>query len=450
MMGSFFSFVDRTLERRLGMSESGRQWAILTGSSLFSYAVAFLLSPLWSRVYPVEYFAVAALVQTTAGLFTGWATLAYHNAVHTPGEEREAFALVLLALLALATISVVLGGVCFFAAPWVAGQLGGSEELEALVWVAPVIMLSGGTSMTLDQWLVRNRRFIDMAKINCVQVVLAAGIPACGLLQPGFTNFILFGSVGSGVLGVGLRLHYSGFFAAQRRLRCSLADIRQAAVRRANFPRDILPGNLLSEFSAQLPQIVIARHFAVETVGHYARAGSLLLLPITTLGTSLGAIFVQQAGAAYRETGDCRGIFRRKFGWLLLAMTPVYLTLALSAPWLYPWFYGPSWKDTGLLAQPLCLHFFAASIGSILSGVLKFGYNTKWDLAWQVTRVLAVAGGLWVGSRSGDIIHLLWWYAGASACMYALYLALCYWRARQPRPVAAALVPEVPAACSDV
>lgn len=399
---------------------------MLSVASLVSFVVPVLFAPVWSRVYPVEYFAIAALVQVMPGILTGWSTLAYHTAIHTPREEAEAFNLVCLSLgLMLASVGV-LTGVCLVAGDWLAVHLLGHPEIGPLMPLAPFLMLCVTVSMVMDYWMARRKCFDGLARAMVSQSLLAVLVPAIGWSRPEAANFILIGVVTGALIGCLLRLHCAGFWEHVQRGVPSFGVLRATARSHWNFPRDVLPSHVLTSFSTQAPQVAIARYFDTLTVGNFARVGTLLLVPLAVFSKPFMAVFAQEAGRAYREQGDCRPVFRRTLLKLVIVMTPLYAAIGLTGPWLYPWFYGPSWREAGLLAQPMAVFYWAAAVCSPLADVMNFGRNTKWDVAWQAVRLPVVVGALYAGARWGGVLGALWALAIANVMLYGLYLLMAY------------------------
>lgn len=391
------------------------------------------LSPIWSRAYPVDYFTVSAIAQILPGLLFGWSTFAFHQAVHTPQESRSSLAIVVVAHAFCCATSLALAVACALGSEWLAARVLKHPELEGFLWVAPLILFSTMSSAVLDAWMARNRRFREMANAQFIQTTVTPVLPAIGLIAPERTNFILASVVVGALSGMAARVALSGVIGDLRSARLSIEGIGLVVRRHWNFPRDVLPSNVLTSLAIQLPQIAVAKFFSMESVGQYARVGTLLTIPYSVAIKPLSAFFAQAGGKAYREQGDCRREFLTCLKRALLWMTPFYIFVGFAAPWLYPWFYGPAWADAGRLAQPMALFFWAGAVASPVAEVMNFGRNTKWDVLWQAIRLPAIAGALVAGALSENLLYTLWCLALANASVYALYVCMAYSLSRRPR-----------------
>lgn len=416
----------RLKHRWSGADEATRDRLWLTGAAVTSVVVPFAVSPIWSRVYPVEDFAVSALVQLFPGLITTWATLAYHAAIHSPREDEEAFHLVALSIVvAGVTVLLTLGGT-LIAGDWIANRLLRQPATAPWLWAAPLLLLGNVVTVTLDQWMIRRRLFRPLGLAMAGTSVCTAIVPAFGLLAPDKTNFLLLGTLTGTLLGCSFRIVASDCVGEWLRRRPRRPDLMAAARQYANFPRDAVPSSILTNLATQLPQLMMGRSFDSFTAGQYARATTMVGLPVTLLGQPISAIFAQEGAKAYRERGDCRPEIRATLKKLLWTYVPVYTVLIATAPWLFPWFYGGDWVQTGRLAQPMMTIMVAAAIGTPTALVLNLGRLTKYNLMWQVGRIILVAASLAWGVTTGDPVLTLWILAGTSIVTYVAYVWLSW------------------------
>lgn len=398
----------------------------LSAVSIFSFVVPFVLSAVWSRAFPVEYFALSMVLQTLPGAISGWATLGYDTAMHTPRDDADAFEVVRLSMCLVAISTGVLALLCALCGDWVARELFKHPEVAGWLWTAPTVLFATATTMVMDNWLARQRMLRQMSWAILVQTLFGPVIPTFGLLAPERTNYIVLAGTFSSLLGAVVRLVQGDFFGRWRRYGFQLRQMAETARRFSNFPREVLPSQVLTSFSSQIATLMIVPNFGKETVAHYSRAPTLLKFPLTVLAKPNMAVFTQEAGRAYREEGDCRKVIWTTLRRLTLQMTPVYLVLGGLAPYVYPLYYGPAWQETGRMAQPLAMYYWALTVLAPIGDVMAFGRNTRWDLAWQAMRLPALVGALWVGTRLGGILATLWILSATHVALYLVYVAMAF------------------------
>ncbi len=403
---------------------------LMTIGTAASVAIPLLLAPVWGRKYPVSDFSVAALVQVVPGLLTSWAAFGYQSAIQTPAQERDALDLTVLAL----SVTLVIGALAALGVFAFGGDLASwlrSPSVRGWLWAVPVLVIANSTRLVVDQWMIRRGLLGELGIAMLVSTVATACFTATGLWFPDATNFVLVGLVGGTVVGAIWRLARSQVWIAIRDYRPTASRLRSAAAVYGNFPRDVVPGSVLTNFGLQLPQVFLSRYFDAEITGQYARASVLVGVPASVLGQPIAATLATEAGRAFRERGDCRREVLRALGRLTWTLLPAYVLLAATAPVLFPLFLGPAWVPAGQLAQPMVASMVGAAVGGPLGIVLLIANRTGVNFLWQAGWLASVYAALSIGVRLGDPRAALWTLAAGNVLAYALYalLAIRYSRA---------------------
>jgi O-antigen/teichoic acid export membrane protein len=380
-------------------------------------------------MFPVGDFAIAALVQVVPGIVTTWAAVSYHAAIQTPESEVDALSLVLLSILLTAIVVFVVALGIYGAGPLVVRALR-NPGLSAWLWAIPILILGNSVRLVIDQWMMRRGMLGELGIAMVVTTVATASFTATGLLAAAPTNFVIVGLVGGTVFGAVWRVGRSRLGHALREHRPSLASVQIVAKRFINFPRDVVPGSLLTNIGLQLPQIFLSRYFGAEITGQYSRASVLVGVPASVLGQPVAAMLAGEAGAAYRSSGDCRAEVVSALQRLAWTLIPAYFVLGVAAPVLLPAFLGPAWVPAGLLAQPMIASMLGVSIGGPLGIVLLIANRTGTNLLWQAGWLLVSVCALGAGVRLGGATTALWIFAIGNLLAYAVYALLAYRFAR--------------------
>jgi len=404
-----------------GRHEDGRHW--LKVSSAASLAIPFALSPIWTRLFTVEDFAIASLALVVPGLVSTWSTLAFHSAIQTPNEDRAAFALVeLSSVITLAVCAILLVTVMLFGDA-ISSALLGATVPSWLLWLAAPSIIATMVGVTLDEWMIRKGDFRGVANAQLLQAFSAPVMLTIFAGARDRINVVLLAAISSAILGLIARVWLSGAIAAATSYRISFFELKACAKEYRRFPRDASFSNVLTSVAVQLPVVVLGRTFGVEAVGHYARARTLLSMPVSLLVRPATAVFAREGGMAFRTRGEFVPELLASAKTLLVALLPTYLVIGALSPWLYPWFYGPAWAETGRLAQPLAASLLIGTLVSPFAEAFNFARRTGTNVAWQVLRLILLAAALALGARSGSALGLLWWLVGANVVAYAV----CAW-----------------------
>lgn len=390
-----------------------------------SVAIPLALAPIWGRVFPVSDFATASLMQVVPGLVTSWAALTYHAAIQTPEADGDAVALAALSLwlvllvAAGAAVAVGVAGVAI-------ARLLRSPLLMEWLWAIPVLILANGARLVVDQWMIRKGMLADLGWSMVVSTLVGAAVTACGLFEWFSGNSVAAGVVAGVTAGALWRWARSGLLNEIHLRGPTRAEAVAMARRFRNFPRDGVLGSLVTNVGLQIPQVVLSRFFGPDVAGQYARANVLIGVPASVLGQPVAASFTGRAGDAFRGSGDCRPEIARALKRLVGLLAPAYIGLGLLSPVLLPFFLGPSWKQAGLLAQPMVLSMLATTVFGPLGVVLLLANRTGVNLLWQFGWLIAGLLGLFIGIRVGSPESALWVHAAANCVTYGLYAMLAY------------------------
>lgn len=404
--------------------DRGKGW--FTIGTWMSIALPLAVAPLWSRIYPLPYFAESALVQAVAGLFASWASGSFHLAIASPVDESEAAGLCLISLLLVTAVAV--GFAMMLMLMEAGGQQTGAVGIAQYSGYVPLLILGNGTRLVLDQFMIRLGLFRELGTSLTLTAVLTVFVPAVGLLDVDAGNFLLLGTVVGTLGGALLRLHLSAFARVALSSGHSLESIRNIARRYRNFPRDLVPGSFLTNVGLQLPQLMLAKLADSTVLAHYSRAMTLVALPVSVLGQPLSAMYQRDGALAYRVGGDCRAALSKVTVRLALLLVPVYSVFLVLADWLLPFAFGPAWEGAGTVARPMMVSMLVSTVAAPAGFTLLFGRHTLLNLRWQVAWVLSLVMGYFVGGLSGSAISALWGVAVANVAAYSLYWLLG-WRA---------------------
>jgi O-antigen/teichoic acid export membrane protein len=402
-----------------------RNW--LSATSLIGVTVPFVLNPVWSRLYPVEAFALSSLINVIPALAATWSTLAYHTAIQAASNDKEALQLVVISLVSLMVIGVLSLGLAAVANEKLAVVLYGDNKLGWLVSLAPILLIANGFQLIIEQWMIRRGRFRAMALSLLAQPMVTPVFLLGGLAFSDRRSVHLAAMICTSITVLVVRMVLSDLGQDILRERPSWIELQETAKRYRHYPRDVTLSGVLANFASQLPTLVFSRYYGMEAAGHLARANILLSIPGAIATKPTLAMFAREGSNAYRTTGNCRNEFQGYTIKMTMLLGPAFLVLMASAPTLYPWFYGKLWRDAGLYAQPLAVAVLVATIASPASEVFIFSQHTKLDVLWQMMRLSLVAGALVIGASQTTPVNSLILYALALSVSYAINILLA-WR----------------------
>lgn len=380
----------------------------LAAGGAVAQALPLLLGPLLTRLFTPAEFGLYHLFAAVAANVAVVACGRYEFALPLAADEGEADALRRLALrlLAATTALSALGAVA-----WVAAGAG-----HWAAWL-PLAVASAGAASLATLWATRAQRFRALATARVLQYGGAAlAQAAAGWAGAGLTGLIVAPIAAAVVATALLRLPLGGAREASR-------PLREVARRHRAFPLLNTPHAFAGALQDTLSLALIAAALGPAAAGFWGLALRYLKAPATLVGSAVSqALYPKLAEAG--ATPEARRALRRVMGLLALLAAPLVLALWAGGPWAFAFFFGPDWREAGLLARALALyigvHFVASPLAVVTMAWQAQGWALGISLAGQVAFVLALATGL----HWGGLVGAGWLVSIAMAGYFGYY----FWR----------------------
>ncbi len=357
---------------------------LITGTAL-AQIIPIAISPLLTRLYSPEDFSVFAMYSAILSIFSVVACLRFEIAIPIPEDDKEAFELVLLALISTCCFTIITGLIITLFPERIIHIT--SNKLEGFLWMIPFgIFLSGGYA-AFQYWATRQRNFNQVARTRIGQSI------SCGCAQLGF-GFIgtsplglLLGSMlqaGAGVISLGNR-----FFKDAKYFHCQIKIINLKKTFKVydKFPKYSTWEALANAAGIQLPIILIATYTVGGEAGFLMLAMRLLSAPMSLIGGAIAQVFLSEAAVKY-HAGELRA-FTLKTAWTLfkIGFLPI-LAIAILAPFIIPLVFGDSWARAGDMISWMAPWFLLQFITSPISMSLHIANKQKVAFILQVFGVI--------------------------------------------------------------
>ncbi len=330
---------------------SGVRWvaAARVGGEVLAFAGAIALARL---VSPAEFgraaVALAFVPLAVILTFEGCASALVQRPKIEPAHVHGAMLLSLVAGAALSVVAFVFGGT-------LGDAVFGDRTGELIELVAPVFMLAsvGATSRAL-MW-----RRLDFRQVSVIEVL--------GLLIGTAT------AVGLALAGLDGKALIIGALANQAAASAMLFARRPVLPRFSGRPalRDITSFGMPAAFAGLVAvaftnanYVIVAMRFSATTAGLYWRGFQLGV----AYQEKISGIMMRVAFPVYSRTGDrdsLRDLHRRATRLHATALFPLLAIVAVTAPVLVPFLFGPAWEGAVLPAQLLA---FAGMMAAVLTG----------------------------------------------------------------------------------
>jgi lipopolysaccharide exporter len=342
-------------------------YIVLSGSVLSQVVVVFT-TPILSRIFSPEDFGAASVFFSLSGFFTILSTLQFEGAIMLPKRNVDAIALVVLS----SGLSVASAVLLFFGL-WVGHEtfLGWfhMESLNRFWALIPLSVLIYAHYAILTNWVTRlsqyktvaYRQFFQSVSQTTTKIILGK----LSYLTTGLILGTIMGVVSS--LFILMRGRYKDVIRIFKLVQWN--RIKRVAKQYEKFPKYTLFQGLLDTFQESILWLMISLLYGNQLLGIFSFTLSLLQKPLQVIGNSLGQVYYQDISKKFAHRQEIHTDTIRLVKLLALAAGLVYLPILWLGPWLFDFFFGDVWRESGELAQLMAIWLILKMISSPISSV---------------------------------------------------------------------------------
>ncbi len=408
------SVTPHNAEPRPGGERTIRSVSILLVASCVGPAIAFLATPILTRLYSPADFGLFALFASAVAVIGSVVTLRFDVAIALPKRDSAATRVVGLSLIATLAISVAAALLTLLVGPLLAGLL---QQNISWLWLGllPLAVLATGIQLTFRYWATRNGRFVTVA-IAGVSISIVAVLTQ--LLLAEFTSFgaggLMLGMT-AGLCCAALLLAFSARHIGGRLAQVSWRRLRATARQHADMPRYAVQTNMLNAASAALLPWSMALSFGPQYAGFVLLAERVIGRPMRMVSDSIWQV-------THSSLPKLEGNARRQrigqvhqFVALLLAFPTAFICFY---PQMIPIILGDGWSKTLPFVPWLAIAFFLNALSNSTSYFVVFGKNRE-QMIFNVLLIVLRFSTLTIGPFFLNEVRTIALYSIVSSLMYA-------------------------------
>jgi len=359
--------------------------AMIAGATLFAQTLSIIISPILTRLYTPEDYGVLALFNSFIIIFSVIGSLNYHKAIPIADNDCQASNILFLCLIILV---VLVFSVAVFLTLFdsVIFKLFNSSKLSEYKYLIPISILLVCAYSVFQHWAYRKRNYKLITKTSFQQSIIGSAAKLLlGFFNTGALGLIL-GTVASQSVGI---VSLITPYLRTNRLRYEKKEIISNIKRYSKFPIFTTPGELLYVLSSQLPIFFISALYDVQTVGCFGFANTILGLPLSLLGISIGQVFYAEAA----NIGKNNPIkLKKEINKLVIAssvagLVPLLVVIIFGED-LFALIFGEKWREAGVYARILSILAYVSFIVMPIGRVLEIIEKQKEALIMHVARLI--------------------------------------------------------------
>lgn len=342
-----------------------RNIVVVATGTAGAQAITMIASPIITRLYGPEIFGLVGSFLAVLAVLTPMVALTYPIAIILPGDDREARGLAKLSIIITITISTISALLILQFNDEIL-TLFRIEELKDFLPLVPLAMFFAGLHQIVEQWVIREKKFRLSAKIAILQsLIINSSKVGFGLIYPIAKPLIIISTLSSllyaALLGVGLQREN---YKSKPPIRNKNLNLFTLAKKFKDFPAFRAPEVTLNAASQSLPVLMLAAFFGPASAGFYTLGRTVLAMPSTLFGKSIGDVFYPRLAEAAHNNEDISSLVIKATKALAFAGIIPFGFLIVSGPWLFSLVFGSEWQTAGEYVRWLSVWLFFGFINT--------------------------------------------------------------------------------------
>lgn len=350
---------------------------LMTGTAV-AQGVTFLMMIVLARIYTPRDMGLLATYVSVASILVAVAALRYDMAIMLPKKEPEALSVARLGMVCLTVVSLLATAVSLPLSGLIERQWGH----EVALWM-PLVGLTTFLMSAVElfkYWFNRNSDYRAIAVNQAEQQIgLTSGQLVLGVAgMGGMAGLILGHTAGQVFAFANLGRQAKPLW---RRLPQDAPPLRWAARRYRRMPLLNGPNALADALRTNGIQLLIGG-YSVASLGQFQMAWRYLDAPLILINGAVARVFFQKLSTI--EPGQMRPLVRVTIKRaILIGLVPFALIYVLS-PWIFPFFLGSQWTESGSFARALTPWLFMMLITSPISNLFIVTEHQDWMLGFAL------------------------------------------------------------------
>lgn len=395
---------------------------LLTGN-VVAQGLAFLAYLLLLRLFTPDDFGLCNVFFSYTEVLIILSTCKYEMAIVVAPDDNEASLLARLAFRLNALLTLLLFAV---AAVMALTDVTLSNLPAILLLLLPLLVYFTGTYRIYVFLCNRHKEYRALALGEVVSV--SGGTVTrilFGLLAPVLNLFHTIGLPLGSVLGKMAGHAYLHHVVCRKNhyYHPTAAPLRPIARKYINFARYVMPRELVSSFSANLPLMWLSLYFDKPLLGLFSLALTFTQRPAGILANTFEKVLYQSSSVTVQQQLPLRRNILRFALLLGVGVAAVAAVVFLFAEPLFVLLFGGQWVGTGYYVRCLLPWMSILVISNSLSFVSSIFGTQRVDFILQVVQLLLRAVALYIGIRQGDFQLAVLLFCIVSAVVQAVQLA---------------------------
>lgn len=404
-----------------------RNVAVVASGTAAAQAINVAFSPFITRIYTPEAFGAMGTFMALASVLTPVAAFSYPIAIILPKEDDDAKGIACLSIItalgttAFITILILTTGDKLI-------ELLHAQEIGCYLWAIPITILSDSIYQIIQQWMIRKNNYILTARLVTLQSFIIGFLKiAIGLFYSDASVLIILTAVSNALYPALLISKIKNQLKKIKKTSYPIASLKKLAKQYYDFPLYRSPQILINASSQSLPVLMLVTLFGPQAAGFYTLGKSVMGIPSTLIGKSVGDVFYPRiTEAAYDGENITKLILKATLALAAIGFIPFSLVGAFG-PELFKFFFGPEWHMAGVYARWISLMLFFNFINRPAVAAIPILNLNKKILIYELFSTVSKMASLYIGFFifKNDVISIaIFSITGATAYVILIILII--------------------------
>jgi len=370
--------------------------ALSTGTA-GAQLITMLASPLITRFYGPEAFGVLGAFSAIINIIVPIAALTYPIAIVLPKHEVEAKGLMKLSFI----VSLIMSLITLLTLILFQNHIINILNLHGIanyLYLIPLVIIFASIMQIMNQWFIRNNKFVLNAKATFYQSVITNGSKVgFGYFYPHAFVLVVLTTLSYAIRALLMMLYESPSKLFRKSNKNNNISLLKLAKKYRDFPMFRAPESLITGLTHGIPTLMLTVFFGPATVGFYSIGRTVLSLPTQMVGNAVGDVFYPKITEAFNKGLDISKMIIRTTNVLLLISIIPFGTVILVGPILFAFVFGAEWVVAGEYARWIALwsitNFSNRPATRALAVINAQKFHLYYTVFGLVVRVLAI----WLG-----------------------------------------------------
>jgi lipopolysaccharide exporter len=383
--------------KNIRQNEFFRNVFTLFSGAFIAQLIPFAITPILTRLYPKDVFALFILYSAAAAIPQVISNLRYEIAIVLPKRDKDAFNLLIASLLITIMVSLVIFIlIIIFYNPIL--NFFQDKALGKWLYLIPVSVLFQGIFQALSYWNNRKKEYKAIS-ISRVNKSVASSITQ---LVPGFFNSLkTYGLIGGMLVGQLIQAGtyiYSVFRKYNHMFKLlSWKKMWYLLKKYKDMPLLNTIISLTNQLSSQLPVLLLTRYFGVVTAGYYGLSNRIVTQPMSIIEQSFMQVFYQNATDIFNSGKDLFAFVKKSYIRLFKVAIIPYLTMLVFAPLFFRILFTEEYREAGVYTQILVPWLILTFMNSPITVIVTILNKQKEQLGLNIISLLSKFAALYIG-----------------------------------------------------